>query len=213
MTVLHRLVEQGDRLVGVGLQEPAGLGDLGADLGVELLRGQGLGVGAHRRPVRRRRRSESSLGQLQEQVLDLLHEPVVDRRTRAGDLGEQGAGAAVLALADGVERRLVEAQRPALLGQGDLGEQVVGLGLDAEPARLGLGGLLLRRGIVAALIEGLGLADQLLAPGDRGGGREPAGSGPGSPGEGPARRPRAGSGRLGELQDLLRRGLRASPAT
>ena len=80
-----------------------------------------------------------SLGSFIEQVLDLLHQALVERRRRGGDLGEQGAGAAGVALADGVEGRLVEAQRAALLGQGDLGEQLVGLGVDAELAGLGLG--------------------------------------------------------------------------
>ena len=45
---LQGLLVDGDGLVGVGLLEPAGLGDLGADLGVELLGGEGLGVRDHR---------------------------------------------------------------------------------------------------------------------------------------------------------------------
>ena len=80
----------------------------------------------------------------------LAEQALVERRARRGDLGQEAAGAGDVARPHGGEGRLVEAEGPALLGQADLGDQVVGLGLDAELAGLGLLGHLLGRGVVAA---------------------------------------------------------------
>ncbi len=140
---LERVLIEGDRLVGVGLLEPSALGDLGADLGVELLGGQRLGVGlgdvdAGGLEVDVAGPAGHLLaGELGHQVLDLLHRPLVEPRPVGRDLGEEAIGTLVVALADGVEGRLVEAERPALLGQGDLGEELVGLSIE----RLGSAGL------------------------------------------------------------------------
>ncbi len=70
----------------------------------------------------------------------------------------------VVASPHGRESRFIEAECSALLGQRDLGQQLVGLGLDAELAGLGFVGKLPGRLVVAALVELLGLGEELLAP-------------------------------------------------
>ena len=143
--------------------EAAALGDLGPDLGVELLGRQRLGVLGG---VGARLAVGLGLlvgGQLLEQVFDLGSQAVVERVAGGGDLGQEGTRPAVVAGTQGRQGRLVEAERPALLGERDLGDQLVGLGLDAELAGLGLGRELLGCLVVAVLVQFLGLAEQELA--------------------------------------------------
>ncbi len=102
-------------------------------------------------------------GQLLEEVLDLGSQALVERVAGRGHFGQEGTRPAVVAGAQGRQGRFVEAERSTLLGQPDLGDQLVGLGIDAELARLGLVGELLGCLVVAVLVEFLGLAEQDFA--------------------------------------------------
>ena len=96
-------------------------------------------------------------------VLDLGSHALVERFAGRGDLGQEGPRPGVVTGTQGRQGRLVQAERSALLGQRDLGDQLVGLGLDAELAGLGLGSELLGRLVIAVLVQLFGLAEQCLA--------------------------------------------------
>ena len=165
---LEGVLVDGDGPGRVSLLEPAGLGDLGADLGVELLRGQGLGVRDRLGRVGGDglARGAGSLGELHQEILDLLHQPLVEPFARR-NLGQQVAGMLLIAFAEGLEGRLVKTQRGPLLGQGDLDQQVVGLSVHAQLLGLRLVGLLLGGWVVAVGVEDPGLGQQILAAIDR----------------------------------------------
>ena len=102
----------------------------------------------------------SSVDSFWQQVVDLGSHALVERVAGGGHFRQQGTCPAVVAGAQGRQGRFVKAQGPALLGQGDLGDQLVGLGIDAELARLGLVGKLLGRLVVAVLVKFPGFAEQ-----------------------------------------------------
>ena len=149
------LLEQGDGLVGIDLHEPPRLGDLGADLGVEPLRLDGHGVHPGVEPAGG---GLVAAGELQEQVLDALGQVALEGRGHRGDLVEHRPGPVELLASDGDDRRLVELQRRALLGEIHLGEQLLGV-----VAGTGLGGAIDRvagRGVIAAREHRAGLVER-----------------------------------------------------
>ena len=148
---------------------PAGLGDLGADLGVELLGGEGLGILGGIDGRGGAGLAAAAIREPLEEPLDLGPESLVERVAGRCDLGEEVPGTLSIPLADGLEGFIVESQGPALLGHADLSDQLVGLGVNSGLGGLGLPGRLAGRPVVAAGIQGLGLGHELLAavPGRR----------------------------------------------
>ena len=152
------LAQEGDRLVGVGFHHPTSFGDLGADLGVHLLSLEGLGVVG--RDVGGGRLAAVILGQLEQEVLDLLHHPFVERGAGGGDLVEQRSGPRDIPLAEGFQSGFVDGQSPPLFGQGDLREHLVGLDLHAVAARFSFARLVASRRIITAREESTSLGQQ-----------------------------------------------------
>ena len=103
------------------------------------------------------------VGELGEQPVDLRAQALVERVAGGGNLGQEDAGPAVVTGAKGRQSGLVQAQGTALLGEAGLGDQLVGLGVQAKLPFLGLGCEQLGGRVVAAGEEGLGFTEQLLA--------------------------------------------------
>ena len=79
-------------LVGIDVVVSAGLGDLGADLGVELLGGEGLGILGGIDGRGGAGLAAAAMRELLEEPLDLGPESLVERVAGRGDLGEEVPG-------------------------------------------------------------------------------------------------------------------------
>ena len=154
-----------DGLVGIGLVQAAGLGDLGADLGVELLGGQGLGILGGRRAADLPVLLGLLVGAASAKGLDLGPQAFVERVAGRGHFGQEGTRPAIVA---GREAP------PGLLRRGSghrLARRALIWAISSSAWAstpnlpvLGLVGKLLGGRVIAVLVQGLGLAEQLTSP-------------------------------------------------
>ena len=136
MHSLSRLLVERDRLVGIGLMEPTPFPDLGADLGIQLLGRERLGV-LHVLGRRLAVLLRLFVRELREQAVNLFAKALIERVTGRGNLDQQDPRPTVISRPQRRQSRLVQAQCAALLSQIRLSDQLVGLGVDAKLAVLG----------------------------------------------------------------------------